>query len=142
MMSHFLVAPQDRRRIADHCLELLGRVIGTHLLEEPQHHPQDHHHENDHRGPLVTGQEGKHAQGREQQDQGILEVVEEAHQNRLVLLPGDFVRPILLQAGCGFRRAQAALLRVKFLHEEVDIFPRLLQQIRRSLFPLCPRREA
>jgi hypothetical protein len=51
----FLAVSHQCRRVADHRLELLGRVIGTHLLEETQHHAQNHHHENDHRRPQVTG---------------------------------------------------------------------------------------
>ena len=121
----FLAVAHQCRGVADHRLELRGRVIGPHLLEETQHHAQNHHHENDHRCPQVTGEKGKHAQRQEQEDQWILDVTQEAHQGRLMLLPGNLVRPDLLQARIGFRLAQAAQLRSKLFQDGIGIGTRL-----------------
>jgi hypothetical protein len=123
----FLAVPHQRRRVADHRLELFGRVIGAHLLVETQHHAQNHHHENDHHRPQVPGQVGKHSQRQEQEDQWILYVAQEAHQGRLPLLPSDLVRPDPLQAGIGFRLAQTARLRSKLLQDGIGIGTRLFQ---------------
>ena len=51
----FLAVSHSCRLVADHGLELLGRVISPQLLEETQHHAQNHHYENNHRRPQVTG---------------------------------------------------------------------------------------
>jgi len=74
----FLAAAHQCRGVADHRLELLGRVIGTHLLEETQYHAQNHHHENNHRCPQVACEKGNHTQRQEQEDQRILDVTQEA----------------------------------------------------------------
>src|ERR1019366_7137624 len=81
----FLTITHQRRRVADHRLELFRSVIGPHLLVETQHHAQNHHHENDRGCPQVTSQKRKHAERREQEDQGILDVTQETHQGRLTL---------------------------------------------------------
>ena len=103
----FRPAAHHRRRGADHRLELLGRVIGAHFLEEAQHHAQHHHDENDHHCAQVAGEERDHTQRDQQDDQRILDVMQQAHQGGLALFARDLVRPDLLQARIGFRLAQA-----------------------------------
>jgi len=61
------------------------------FLEETQDHAQNHHHEDHHGCPLVTGEEGKHPQRHEEENQRVLDVAQEAYQARLTLLSGNLV---------------------------------------------------
>jgi len=53
-------AAHYRSGVADHLLQLLGRVVGAHLLHESQHDAEYHHHENDRRRAQIAGQKRKH----------------------------------------------------------------------------------
>ena len=70
------------RRVADHRLELLRRVVGAHLLDEAQPDAEHHHHEDDQRRPQVSGQEGQRCQRQEQQDEGVLQPGQETNAGR------------------------------------------------------------
>jgi hypothetical protein len=106
------------------------RIVGAQLLEEAQHHAQNHHDEDHHGCPLVPGQIGKNSQRHQKQDQRILDVAQEAHQAGLALLSGNLVGADLLQARFGFRLAEPAKPRMELPQNRVGVGPSLFKQVR------------
>jgi hypothetical protein len=107
----FLGVPHHRCRVAHHCSERLGCVIGPHLLKEAQHDAEHHHHEDDGGGPQIAREKRQHAQGHEQEDQWVLDVSQEPRHGRLTLPTGNLIGSEPFQASDGFLRAQSAGLR-------------------------------